>query len=172
MKKAPAIVGEKYKCSEMIQVVNHLRQLGKNKSLTILRQYLARDGEDDKVLVICRLLFINPRGWEPPILGKPEPTVNDNIAKQFPLFPIALSDRVPFLLVQGYSLEGRSESAAACLKLCEGFSLVKEDYPVSGYEKAARALTQMKSVRQLYQKGDRQGMADMILHQAKPAKVK
>jgi hypothetical protein len=98
------------------------------------------------------------------------PAINDGAIKKFPLFPVGLSNGVPFLLVKGYRLQGRGESAVACLKLCGGFELVKEDYPLADYEKAARALTQTDAFRQLYKEADRQGMADMILDQAKPAK--
>jgi hypothetical protein len=155
----------------MVQVVNHLRQLGKDKSLAALHDYLASDHEDDKVLVICRLLFVNPKGWQPPGLGAPAPAINKNVVKKFPLFPIALSERVPFLLVEGYSLHGRGESALACLELCEGFALVKEDYPLANYEKAARALAQTDAFRQLYQEADRQAMVEMILRQANTTKA-
>lgn len=167
LSKAPSITGDTYQCGDIIQVVNHLRQLGKDKCLAVLRDYLAAGGEHDKVLVICRLLFVNPKGWEPPILGETVPAIGQHMAKQFPLFPIALSDRVPFLLVRGYSLKGQAESAFACVKLCDGFALVKDDYPLVGYEKAARALTQSDSFRQLYDAADRPEMADMILRQAK-----
>src|SRR5690349_17219248 len=70
LKKAPSIVGDRYQCREMVQVVNHLRELGKDRSLAVLRDYLMGGGDHDKVLIICRLLFINPKGWEPPILGE------------------------------------------------------------------------------------------------------
>ena len=171
LNKTPAILGEQYQCGEMVQVVNHLRKLGKDKSLAALRGYLANDGDNDKVLVICRLLFVNPKGWDAPILGQPSPTINEDAAKRFPLFPVGLSNGVPFLLVEGYSLKGKAESAVACLKLCEGFALVKEDYASTDYEKAARALIKTDAFRQLYQEADRQGMADMILRQAKKPKA-
>lgn len=171
LKKAPSITGRTYQCGEMVQVVNHLRQLGRDKSLAALRGYITGSVENEKVLVICRLLFVNPKGWEPPGLGMPIPAVNEAVVKKFPLFPLGLSSGVPFLLTKGYELDGRAESAIACLKLCEGFALVKEDYPLADYEKAARALTQMDSFRQLYQEADRQGMAEMILNQAKITKA-
>jgi hypothetical protein len=134
--------------------------------LAALRLDLASSGDHEKVLVICRLLFVNPNGWEPPILGRPRPAINETIAKTFPLFPVALSDGTPFLLIDTYELDGLPEPATRCLKLCEGFELVKEDYPADGHEKAARALTQMDSFRQLYEEEDRQQATEMILNQA------
>jgi hypothetical protein len=169
--RTPSIAGNTYKCGQMVQVVNHFRKLGKEKSLTALRNYLANGGENDKVLIICRLLFVNPKGWDAPILGEPSPSINEDAAKKFLLFPIALSNGVPFLLIEGYQLEGKAESAIACLKLCEGFALVNKDYSSADHEKAARALTQTKEFRQLYQETDRQAMTDMIQRQAKTAKL-
>jgi hypothetical protein len=167
LKKAPSILGDTYQCGEMVDLVNHLRRIGKNRSLASLRKYLASGGEDDKVLVICRLLFVNPKGWDAPVLGKPVPDISEDAAKKFPLFPIALSEGVPFLLVKGYSLKGQPESAAKCLQRCEGFVLVKEDYPSAGSEKAARALTKTESFRQLYDKNDLPDMSDIIVRQSK-----
>ncbi len=170
LSKAPSILrSQTYRCRDMVEVVNHLRRLGKDKALTVLREYLEISGEDDRVLVICRLLFVNPKGWNPPGLGEPSPPINWKVAKEFPLFPIALSDRVPFLLV-GYQLGGMPEWAGRCLKLCEGLSLVEHDYPLSGYEKAARALIQTAAFRQLYQKYSPEILEERILAQAtKPA---
>ena len=167
LSKVPYIDGHVFDSGAMVQVVNHLRQLGKEKSLAVLKDYLATSREDGKVLIICRLLFVNPNGWDHPGLGDPVPAINPTVAKQFPLFPIAVSDRVPFLLLRGYRLEGRGESAMPCLKLCEGLALVKEDYRLDEYEKSARALIQMEPFDKLYKMRDRQQMADMILGQAK-----
>jgi hypothetical protein len=171
--KTPSIAGDYFECGQMIQVVNHLRKLGKDKSIAALRNFLASDAvqANDQVLIICRLLFVNLKGWKTPHLGKPDTTINGDAVEKFPLFPIALSDRVPFILVDGYAGGGRGSSAKECLNLCGGFALVKEDYPLTGYEKAARKLTQSEAFRQLYQKADRQRMADMILRQARKPKA-
>jgi hypothetical protein len=116
VKKAPSIDGDTYKCGEMVQVVNHLRKLGKERSIAALREYLLTkptnkkvfdNGANEKVLFICRLLFVNPKGWHPPGLGGPHPNINAQVAKQFPLFPIAISNGVPFLLIRGYELRSR-----------------------------------------------------------------
>lgn len=178
LNKTPPIAGKSYRCAEMIRVVNHLRRLGKNKSLAVLRDYLASEGQFERfdnngeVLIICRLLFVNPKGWAPPGLGDPAPATNQDVEKHFPLFPIALSDNVPFLLVYGYTIAGVPELAKDCLELCKRFSIIKRDYPLEGYEKSARSLTQMDSFRQLYKtEADRQEMADLILRQAKKVKA-
>jgi hypothetical protein len=168
LKRVPWILGDHYVCDEMVRAVNQLRRLGKDKSLAALRDYLAKSREDDKVLVFCRLLFDNPMGWEPPVLGEPLPGIDKKVMKQFPLFPIAVSEGVPFLVIQGYRGGGRSESGAACIRLCEGLSVIKKDYSTSHYEKAARSLSQSESFRKLYEKeGDMREMVKTILRQAK-----
>jgi hypothetical protein len=172
----------------MVQVVNHLRKLGKERSLAVLREYLLTkatnkevfDSEaNEKVLFICRLLFVNPKGWQPPGLGSPGPNFNAQVAKHFRLFPIAISNGVPFLLIRGYELGGNPEHATDCVQHCEGLSLIEKDYPLAGYEKAARDLIQTDSFYQLYEplyepfyKADSpRAMAEMILRQAMAKKA-
>jgi len=166
LKKAPSVAGYEYRCKEMVHVVNYLRACGKDKALALLRKYLKYSQEDDKVLIICRLLFLNPEGWTLPGLGQPTPQVHENVAQRFPLFPIGLSHRVPFFLITGYLLKGKGESAVGCLKLCERLALVNEDYPLDGYGHAARALIQSDSFRHVYKSGDKNRIAEMILRQA------
>jgi hypothetical protein len=87
LRRTPPVEGWRYRCEEMIRVVNQLRQLGKDKSLTILREYTESDGaEEDKVLVICRLLFLNPKGWNAPRIGQPRPDIDKEARKHFPVF--------------------------------------------------------------------------------------
>jgi hypothetical protein len=169
VKAAPSVHASTYKCGKMVWVVNYLRRLGKEKSLTALRKYLASGGEHNKVIVICRLLFANPKGWATPKLGQPVPEINASGVRQMPMFPLALSNRVPFLLVEGYDIIGVPESALLSLQLCEGLALVTEDYPITGHEKAARDLVNKASFLQLYEPQQRREMAEIILRQAKPA---
>src|SRR5262245_4229523 len=67
--RIPMVAGRRYRCEEMVRVVNYLRKMGKEKSLSALRQYLGRTRNHGEVLLVCRLLFVNPKGWQPPILG-------------------------------------------------------------------------------------------------------
>jgi hypothetical protein len=169
--KCPSIDGETYQCGEMVRIVNHLRKLGKAKSLAVLREYLANGGEHDKVLMICRLLFVNPQGWKPPRLGRCVPRIDDNVAKTYPHFPLVVVNRVPFLLIRGYSIHGRGELAGNCLTVCEGFSMITEDYSLEKHEGVACDLTQMGWFRQLYDEEELPGMIEIILRQAKKQNV-
>jgi hypothetical protein len=96
------------------------------------------------------MLFVNPRGWQPPILGRPSPSINWGTVTNFPLFPLALSQGVPFQLVNGYMLGGAPETARTSLALCEGLELIQKDLPRKGYEKAAKDLIQSEAFKSLY----------------------
>jgi hypothetical protein len=154
----------------MVHVVNRLRGLGKDQSLAVLREYTKGEyaGIEDylQVQLLCRLLFVNPKGWDrlyPGIFGS---GFDHKALESFPLFPIALSDRVPFLLVSGYRVAGAMLPPTECLKSCESLSLVPEDYPLVGYEQAARDLTQAESFRRLYKEACLPGNVEMVLQQA------
>jgi hypothetical protein len=108
-----------FHCRGWARAVNHLRRLGKDKALEVLQADLLESPyENAKVLLLSRLLFRNPSGWTPPILGIPVPEVGASGVSAFPLFPLALSDNVPFVILRDYELEGRGEFAAKCLRQC------------------------------------------------------
>lgn len=164
--KCPPVEAERYRCGDMVQTLNALRRAGKERSLAALREYAHADpGSDDKIVVICRLLFVNPQGWKPPSLGGVEPPVNQTALKRFPLFPVALPNRVPLLLVKGYRSGGKGETPARCLKRCESLALVENDFPLGGYREAARTLFRTEAFLQLYDEQTRKEMTDIILRE-------
>ncbi len=79
-----------------------------------------------------------------------------------------LSHRVPFLLVGGYNAGGYSgDTPEKCVQLCEKFSIIKDDLPEEGFEKAAQDLIQSEIFQKLYLTADgRNEAAQMILAQA------
>src|SRR3974390_1128656 len=104
------VSAEHYRCKDMVDCVNSFRRIGKDESLSLMTEYIQarRKAGDDykeelKLLFVCRLLFVNTDGWKPLMLGHPVPEVNPDVANEFPLFPIALSDGLPFNLVNGYA---------------------------------------------------------------------
>lgn len=130
-----------FSCREMVYVVNHLRRLGKNRALEVLADDDDRHvGDNQKVILICHLLFTNPEGWKPLNLGIVSPSVADNVNSKFPLFPLAISKGVPFILITGYTGCGRGELAYNCILQCRRFPMVQEDLCATNYEKAAKAL--------------------------------
>jgi hypothetical protein len=165
------IHGHEYKCADIVRVVNSLRALGKERALTALRDFLDQSrfdsGRAKSIVLICRCLFDNPRGWSPPVLGLPQPTVSDFAKTKLPCFPLAFSDGVPFLVIEGYILGGRGEDPAECIKKCEFLALRKSDLPTKGFDAAARSLIASEEFSKLYEDdATRKSMSEMILKQS------
>jgi len=179
VKKAPIISGYRYHSDAMVESVNGLRRLGKEKALAILKQYDRETGsahpeEWHKLFVLCRLLFVNPQGWTPPALGHPDPEIDWSQTRQFPMFPLALSDGVPFLLVSGFTVGGYSPNTPdKCIELCEGFSLVAADLSVTNHLDAAINLVQSDKFKHLYSNTNASWeTSGMVMEQANPTPVK
>ena len=170
IKQAPAIDSD-YHCRDMVRAVNYLRSVGKDKALAMLRDYCKENygsgKEDAKVNMICKLLFVNPKGWPRSILGMPVPRVTTNGMVQFPIFPLALSDGVPFMLVSGYQGSGQFDSPLMTLKMCDELSVITEDMPQTNYDSAAHSLVNSTNFSQLYvDPRDTVVMTDFIYTQA------
>ena len=85
-----------------------------------------------------------------------------------PLFPIAVTNGVPFFLVGGYDISGLPVSAAYCLQACSKLSLATNTLATSGFETAAERLIQSPSFRALYvDMEESQHMKNHVLTQAK-----
>jgi hypothetical protein len=162
--------GYEYKCVEMARLVNALRKLGKDKALAALNSHAdgaLEHGQSGAIFLICRCLFENPNGWTPPDLGAPLPDVPDEVIAKLPHFPLMFSDGVPFMVIQGYILGGRSENPKDFLKLCEALPLRQSDLPTTGYDAAARSLVASDLFSQLYPDAAvRRSMSKMVLRQA------
>jgi hypothetical protein len=175
---APCIRGEFYRCGSMVRAVNDLRRLGKEQALATLRSHLSDAGaggdpaEREKLLMICRVLFVNPAGWHPPRLGHPEPEIDPESVKLFPLFPIAMAHNVPFLLVRGYASGGYSgDTPEKCVQSCQELSLIPSDLPEKGFTEAAYELIRSPQFKKLYPAAkDIDEVSKMILAQAQPTK--
>lgn len=174
LKNAPVINGNSFCCESMVHAVNSLRHLGKDGALIVLRRYLEESGHPEainnwKILIVCRILFVNPDGWKPPQLGMPYPEVNEAAIDKNQLFPIVLSHGVPFLMIESYIAGGySSDTAEKCVKLCGGFNLITKDLPENGYVDAAHALAESQEFRTLYlNTNDLVYVERMILGQAR-----
>jgi hypothetical protein len=174
VRNAPLIDGSSFCCDAMVRAVNSLRRLGKNDALEVLRTNLRENGnvaaseQNEKILLICRLLFVNPQGWKQPRLGQPDPDVDRRESEKIPLFPLILSHGTPFLLVRGYEASGyTSDTADKCVELCEKFSLILDDLPEKDYENAARELIRTETFKNLYLTAENRNAAEkMVLAQA------
>ncbi|MGH3923999.1 MAG: hypothetical protein ACRDTT_14210 [Pseudonocardiaceae bacterium] len=135
--QAPGLDGAAFDPLPVIRAVNSLWRLGEHKALRMLRAYtelaveggVALDGEafdDQRVIVLARLLFEPPEGGvlPPPRVGVPD--IYPRSPDDWPRFPLATKDDVPFLVVGGYSLGGLPEPAAAHLAVCAANAQFRE----------------------------------------------
>lgn len=120
--------GLEFSSVRLIRAVNALQPLGKEKALKALWAYyrLARDlsvgdrrkhhTDEYRILPIVHLLFESPPGGMPGfILGAGDVAAPE--VRAWPLFPIALVQDVPFMMVSGYMLAGMPQDAADHLRL-------------------------------------------------------
>jgi hypothetical protein len=133
----------------MVSCLNTLRHAGKPVAIQALERYnelhpeVIEPHRNEKLIFVCRLLFTAPKGWPRLGLGRPVPEVDNAIANRYPLFPIATSDGVPFMLANGHQLYGLpSTTGAYDVRKCRDFQLINHDYPTKGFEKAAQDLIQ------------------------------
>jgi len=108
--------GLRFDPRSLIRAVNVLHALGKERALQALRAYDQLCGElsrgdrnkyhldEYRILPIVQILFSHPTPFR---LG--EADVSNPGKPHWPLFPLALVDDVPFLVVSGYSLAGLGE---------------------------------------------------------------
>ena len=145
-----------YRCDEMIQSVNRLRRLGKEQALKTLTASLKDRENDVNVMCICRLLFVNTNGWKPiDGVDSYREMVYTNVLEYFPLFPMAMSDGVPFLIFQGFFLDGRLvEGSGDDLELCKGFPMIEADLSNTNYVSAAMKLLRSEPFLKLYKVPD------------------
>jgi len=140
----------------LIRAVNVLQALGKEKVLKALRAYVRLSGElpvtdcfkyqvdEYRVLPVARLLFDGP----PFVLGAGD--VAPPAGRDWPLFPIVLAQDVPFMLVSGYILGGKGQSAGEYLEQLKG--PLREDplAPRVTALEAADALTESEAWKALH----------------------
>ena len=148
-----------YSCQGMVAMVNGLRHLGKGRALDILAQFDAQHTDvasQMRVICICRVLFLPPtEGWAEP-WGEYRAAVpnymldtgdfKEKAKSKFPLYPMAISDGVPFLLTSGYSsaMGGRAppipDEANATVDRCRDLDMIQADRPTAGFVRAAERL--------------------------------
>ena len=119
----PMLDGESFDPAAAVRAVNRLLAAGPAAALDALRSR-ARDAttgpEQGDVLVLCRLAFDPaPGAVLPPLLaGVPDVVVPEDAEAEWPRFPLALVDDVPFLLVRGYLVGGLAEPPAEHVERC------------------------------------------------------
>jgi hypothetical protein len=119
LKDLPDLQTSAYRVDPYIRTAALLQGLGKDKATETLSK-LAKDREhDDKVIVLCRMLFTRKMKGEfrRPLIGAASFLGGTDYA-DWPLERIDLVNGVPFLITYGYSLKGKAELAESYLKHC------------------------------------------------------
>ena len=124
--------GSDYGPLPVIQAVNRLHPLGKDKALAVVTEYLrvsswfddpAREG----TFLLLRSLFEvpDPPGHFPVMMvGAPAPPPPAD-PTTWPRFPLVIAEGVPFLLVTGYMLAGKAEPPEWQLKYFEQHGVIR-----------------------------------------------
>jgi hypothetical protein len=137
------LVGYHSNPNRLAKTVNALKGLGKERALLALRDYV--NGPIDfirnqDVQIICRILFNKPTGWKPPMLGAASPETRFDGESRFPQFPVAFSEGIPFVLVNGYSSGGGpGDLAINIIQECEHLTMIETDLPLCSNKDAVRA---------------------------------
>ena len=158
---------EHFGSEQMVRVTNTLRQLGKKQAIDVLARYLRDHASYEgqfTTAIICRLLFVPPPGgWERALFGAPFPAVDMNtVFDQFPLFPLAMSHGVPFLVTAGFSFQGMSTQGVRTLQKCLDLDLISKDLPNGDIEKATDDLFKTPAFLATYPDGPRQYVESVI----------
>jgi len=142
--------------------------VGKEKAVAILRA-AANDPkvENEVVIVLCRLLFTaKPKGeFRRPMIGRPH-CLGGTGPADWPLEPIEVVDRVPFLIATGYEMAGQAEPAGEyldyCLKECAWGATEFKPRTAAEKQAALAGLLASKKWKQPLTEFERKFLADQI----------
>jgi hypothetical protein len=131
----PGLKGYSYNPLSLIQIVNTLQPLGKDKALAAIGEYIRvsdewSDSEEARsgMFLVLRVLFDVPENVDPNragAFGMPSPA-GPKDPHRIPRFPIALVDDIPLMLVSGYSLGGLPSSME---EVCSFFKVNGQLHP-------------------------------------------
>jgi hypothetical protein len=162
--------GHVFSSQGMVEIVNELRHLGKDKALEALGEYYAVQSDvagahemrELNVVCVCRVLFVPPNGiWQelwfdsPGMNNLDGPGYNPAGRRGFPMYPMALSEGFPFLLITGWERpNGRSgpipDEGKRHLQICSTLSMISKDLPTSGFDTAAQKLVDSNAFKGLF----------------------
>ncbi len=108
---------ENYNPNYVIQAVNALQPLGKEKALEQIESYLesrSRGADAYGLFWVLRVLFEVPieQDFPPVLIGQPDISPPADL-RRLPRFPIVMIQDIPFLVVRRYDLGGLPESVEA-----------------------------------------------------------
>jgi len=156
--RSPSLTGVRYDPVKLIQAVNRMHPLGKDRILAVATAYhdLASDRsladkhaiDEQRIFLVLRLLFVRTDG-DPMMLrmgvGAPDLWPAGSERESWPLFPLALVDDIPFYLTHGYMLAGSPQSPMVHVEYCREHCRLRDQplaprgCPVSVVEKLLRS---------------------------------
>ncbi len=117
IRNCPDFQYEPYKVSPYISAAIQLQSMGQDSAVSVLRSCCGIDGNENKVIILCRMLFESDGEMRRPLMGGavfPGNTTYDD----WPAEPIEIVQNIPFLIVRGYMLGGLPEQAIDYLEYC------------------------------------------------------
>jgi hypothetical protein len=155
----PSISGGDYAPDKTLYAANILIKMGESDAYMILKSeakkkigggIISVDTQirDERIAILCTLLYRteSPKPLRPPMFGGPDMPYWSMKHVDWPCFPLAISDGVPFLLVSGYDLGGVPESGSAYLKYCKKNGTFRtKAYKIPPRQKAEKALEKLFS---------------------------
>lgn len=109
---------QQYAVFPYIEAAILLQNIGRESALPILQE-CCEDGENqNKIIILCRMLYENEDEMRRPLIGATTFPGNSTYT-DWASEPIELVQNIPFLLVRGYCLGGCPESALNYLEYCE-----------------------------------------------------
>ena len=108
----PGLDGNDFDPRPLVRAVNALQPLGAQRALDVIQEHLRvapayAHGDTQGIFLVLRALFEPTPSHPPMLVGAPEPTMPEQ--GRLPLYPLAVIDEVPFLLVSGYMLGGEPQ---------------------------------------------------------------
>jgi len=107
-----------FRAAHYLELAVALQALAPHERAARLRALASDPSRSHEVFPLCRMLFEARDGgvFRRPSIGGT--VFLAGTYQDWPLEPITLSDRVPFLIVRGYQLGGKAESAARYVAYC------------------------------------------------------
>jgi hypothetical protein len=141
----PVFSGHKYKVDPYIRAAMALQAIGKEQACKQLASFAEKTDNNDKVIVLCRMLFKEKKDgkFRRPSIGAPFFVGKTSMA-DWPREPIEIVDGVPLLITWGYLVYGLPESAESYLNYCQE-SCDWNDYKFKKktYDEQTKALTKL-----------------------------
>lgn len=164
------VIPGSFRSNDFAVEVNRLRGLGRDRALAELSSRSNKsllNGE--QVLYLVLFVFDIPSASKSFALGEPQPSIRKGEAEKWGLFPFALVDGHPILLVRGFRMGGRGTSVEEVIKNCRSLQVATGRLKESVGEAHLKKFFAEKRFQELYENDeDRKSMEILILKQSTP----